>query len=303
MNTIVNERKLGFFEILGEGLKIFLFRFVDISLIALGSFVPTSLLLVFLSERLSSQETAIDAVSLFASLLLLFSQVVISIVASMSIAIITEKVVNNRHISMVEAIKYAASKWGGAVTTSLFASVIIFGLTLLLIIPGIIYWTYYVFVLYAVALRDKYGNEALKYSKILVEGQWWRVFGILLGIGVIFAIVNQAITIPLSNVSDSPYFAIVPSVISVYLSSIFGVMNVVLFLNNDFVYHHRLAKRKELAKLRKIKKAPSIEQYLAKTAKGKSVTSKPSSNKGIVRKTEKTVTRKASVTKRSAQNK
>lgn len=26
-----------------------------------------------------------------------------------------------------------------------------------------------------------YGKEALSYSKTLVEGQWWRVFGILLG--------------------------------------------------------------------------------------------------------------------------
>ena len=67
-----------------------------------------------------------------------------------------------------------------AILTGLLAMLIVFGLTLLLIVPGVIWVIYYSFFLFVVALRGLSGKPALDYSKAIVKGQWWRVFGYML---------------------------------------------------------------------------------------------------------------------------
>lgn len=62
-----------------------------------------------------------------------------------------------------------------AIYTSLLAGIIIFGGTLLFIIPGIIFSVWYMFSTYAVILDGKKGREALRMSKSLVTGRWWRI--------------------------------------------------------------------------------------------------------------------------------
>jgi uncharacterized membrane protein len=265
MQTIVKERKLGFWDFINEGLRIFVFRIKDFSLLALGSIIPSTLLLALASEEFSSSSTETNIIKIAILFSILILQVLIGLVVSMSSAIITENIIEGKSISLADSIKLAASKWGRAFTTQLLAFIIIFGLTLLLFIPGFIYSIYYIFALYVVALRDKGGTEALKYSKTLVEGQWWRIFWILLGIAIIFGIINGAFTILFGLISDNPYFAIIPNAVTLYIASILGIINIVIFLNMDFVYHRRLEKRKEMEKAKKVKKAQSIEEYVKGT--------------------------------------
>ncbi len=299
MNTIVNERKLDFFDIMSEGLKIFFFKFGEMCWLALVAFIPSSLMVVVLTKAFPVEQATINPLSILMVFLVLLAQLIAGLIVSVSMAVIIEKVVENKTISFAEAVKYAASKWGKAFTTSLLASVITFGLSLLLVIPGIIYWTYYSFVLYVVALRDKHGKEALNYSKALVMGQWWRIFGILLGLGIIFGIFDAIITYPLRKISENPYFAIIPNAVSLFLAMIFGVMSVVLFLNNDFVYHRRLTRRIENERAREVKRAPTIDEYLA-TREGKTQISKSSLLKKVAHKTENKTTKKIDRVKKSA---
>ncbi len=279
MNTIVNERELDFTDILNQGLKTFFFKIKDIVLIALLSFVPIRIIIVFISEGLPSYSAKTDFVRFFILFLLFFIEIITIVIAEMSIAIIAEGVIDQKHISALDAVKSASSKWGTAITTNVLASIIIIGLTLLLVIPGLIYSINYVFILSVVALRDKYGNEALAYSKKLVEGQWWRVFGIQLGVGIVFGILNEIITYPLSRISDNLYYTVVLNTITYLICIIISVMTVVLFLNNDFVYHRRLIKRRESERLRKIKSAPSIKQLRQKLASDKNRTARHSTDK------------------------
>ncbi|MBI5354740.1 MAG: hypothetical protein HZB50_19020 [Chloroflexi bacterium] len=288
MKTIVNERTMDFFDFISEGFKIFFTRVGDFSLLALGLIIPTSLLLVITANGFTSQNTKTNVIKIILLCLILALEVVVGLIASMSSKLIVESIVKNKPISLAKAINLALSKWGRAFVTQLFTSLIILGLTLLLFIPGVIYSIYYLFMLDAVALRDKDGREALKYSKTLIEGQWWRIFWISMGIGIIFSIFNGLITFLLSKVSANPYFAIVPNAITLYIASIFGVVSTVLFLNIDFVYHRRLAKRKEIAIARNAKKAPTIEEYLKDKQKTKTSTVKRSTVKKVARKVEKT---------------
>ncbi len=239
--------------------------------------------------------------NLFAILLVIFLfslQGIFSLIASMSIAVIVERVISQKEVSAIEAVTLAFSKLGKGILTSLYLFVIVFALTLLFVIPGIIYSNYYLFVLYVVALRNKSGGEALDYSKMLVEGQWWRVFGVLLGAALIFGIAELAISLPLSLISNSPYMAIITNAITLFSNVIFTVMPIVLFLNSDFSYHRRLAKRKEMEISRKIKKIPSIEEYV-KDSKTTKSTAKRSSAKMATVKSEKS----KAIAKRSTRKK
>lgn len=290
MKTIVKERKLDFWDFINESLRIFLFRIKDFSLLALGSIILSSLTMVLISEEFSSENTTTNIIKIVLLFSILILQILIGLVISMSSAIITEHVVEGKSISLKDSIKLATSKWGGAFTTQFLASIIILGLTLLLFIPGFVYSIYYIFVLYAFVLRGKEGTEALKYSKTLVEGQWWRLFWIFLGISIIFGIINAVFTILFGLISDNPYLAVIPNAITLYLASIIGIINVVIFLNMDFVHHRRLEKRKEMEKAKKIKKAQAITEYVKDVKKAKSSPVKRPTIKNTPRTSEKTKT-------------
>ena len=298
MNSNVNKRKLEFFGIISEGIKIFFSKTKEFSLIGLITIIPISLLLI--SESLGLQPipftpdgfTAQDIKTLVPKILLLIFvfalQAFITLIASMSIAIITEAVVENKPVLLIEVIKLSVSKWGRAFVAGLLAYVITYALSLLFIIPGIIYSVYYIFFLYTVTLRDKDGMEALNYSKTLVQGQWWRVFWILIGFGVIFAIANGIVSYLISQMPNNSYLNIIPTAFTLFSTTIFGIINVVLFLNNDFVYHRNSTKRKENEKREEY--APTIEEYLEAKKKKKASTSKRSTVKKIKPKTEKSKT-------------
>ncbi len=83
----------------------------------------------------------------------------------------------------------------------------IFLLYLLLIIPGIIFSVFWVFSGYILIKENTGIKESLKKSYSLVRGNWWRTFGYLLllflifiavaiGIGLIFGIINFTIEAP-----------------------------------------------------------------------------------------------------------
>ena len=74
----------------------------------------------------------------------------------------------------------------------------IFLLSLLLIIPGIIFLFYWILGDYVLFDRNKGIMDSLKISKNLVKGRWWRVFGYSILIGLILI----AIVIGVSMVSS-----------------------------------------------------------------------------------------------------
>ncbi len=280
MRTIVAERVMDFSDFIGEGFKIFSARIRDFSIL---SIIPASLGSLFLQDRIFNDLTVVKIIFL---LVFLVFYVIVGLIAGMSSKIIVEGIVVNKPVSLAQAVNLASSKWGRAITTQLLSSLIISALSLLLFIPGFIYSIYYLFVLDVVTLRDTDGREALKYSKSLVEEQWWRIFGITLGIGIIFAIFNGLINFVFGTISENLYFAIIPYAINLYVASIFGVISTVFFLNNDFVYHRRLIRRKEVEKRRE-EYAPTIEEYLEAKKKKKASTSKRSTVKKVKPKTEK----------------
>ncbi|MBW4446630.1 MAG: hypothetical protein KME38_07070 [Spirirestis rafaelensis WJT71-NPBG6] len=109
---------------------------------------------------------------------------------------------------------------------------------LLFVIPGIIFSTNYYFLPQSFILRDQRGKAALSYSEFLVKGNWWKVFlfginQILISFGLYFikSHISEALTFNFIN-----YFIklIVGNMISYLISSLFYVVNTLLFLNLDY---------------------------------------------------------------------
>ncbi len=130
------------------------------------------------------------------------------------------------------------SKWGRSIGTGILGGLIVMGMTLLLIIPGIIWSGYYVFIFYVVALREISGKHALDYSKELVKGQWWRVCGVLLIINILGLLSGLALASPNfflpENITENFIFSIITDTLTDVIGALFTVMSIVFFLNSDY---------------------------------------------------------------------
>lgn len=71
---------------------------------------------------------------------------------------------------------------------TILVTLIYFGAGIFLIIPGIAVSVYLVFSNFFVVLENKRGLAALSSSFYFIRGNWWKVFGRLLGTGVIFSL-------------------------------------------------------------------------------------------------------------------
>ena len=85
-----------------------------------------------------------------------------------------------------EIMSKAFESFPKVVVTAFLVYLALLGWALLLLIPCLIFGVHYLFSVQAVMLRDKYGWEAVKYSKSLVKGDWWKVFLTAAGFALIF---------------------------------------------------------------------------------------------------------------------
>ncbi len=80
--------------------------------------------------------------------------------------------------SVRECLRWSRPKWGATIGATFRAGLIV-GLGLvLLIVPGIVFLTWYVFVTHAVAVEDRSKSDALSRSKQLSAGHRWTIFGV-----------------------------------------------------------------------------------------------------------------------------
>ena len=225
--------KFGVRDLLSTGWQIYRSNFKNILLILLCVYIPINIILSFIpSGSLTSdgwrEMRAYNQI--FRGL-----EFFIGVIATLGIAQIVNKSFEGENISWVKTLKHGFSKWLSAIGTGFLAGLIVAGWSLLLIIPGIVYSFYYSFWVYTVALRDEDGKNALDYSKRLVEGQWWRIFGIQLFFDVLVLILGSIITIPFYLISDNQFFGLIPDTIIDIVGAFTKVTTAILFLNNDFL--------------------------------------------------------------------
>lgn len=229
MNTESSAAKFSIGSILSDAWKVFQERFQDIAVAALIIAVPLNVILAFLPKQ-DPEAGAIDFYVTGAALLVGLIAALASTIAVLGTMRIAEKALNGEYITWDTALRYGLSRWFASFWTSLLAGIMLIGLFLLLIVPGVIFAVYWGFAMAVVALRGMEGMSALRYSRSLVKGRWWKTFGYWL----VFGLLNMVCALIVSAV-----FAVIPearvstilgnSVVSL-VSAFFTVVGIVFFL-------------------------------------------------------------------------
>ncbi|QQG46128.1 MAG: hypothetical protein HYY55_04175 [Candidatus Niyogibacteria bacterium] len=220
-------------KILSESWKKFKENFQLILLITLVVYIPVNIILAFIPiDALMEQWGTLRGFKIYMKVIQIFEGL-IGIIASMAIAYIIKSKIDGQTISFGQALKKSMSRWPAAIGTNILFGIFLLGLTLLLIIPGIIYYVYWSFVLYIVVLQDKSGKSALDYSKAIVKGRWWKVAGYSLVFGLLGLIVGVIAGVPYWFLPDNFATSIATDTLIDVVYSFFTVVSIIFFINFD----------------------------------------------------------------------
>jgi hypothetical protein len=152
--------------------------------------------------------------------------------------------------SSSELIENAKPRYWKYFWFSIVLVIFIFLLTLLLIIPGIIFGIYWIFASYVFFDRKEKIRASLRQSREIVKGRWWNTFGYLILLGLIligFSIVMGIIQLPtmvimilkiFSNTNLSFGLLIVSSLLNLIANFILSLVSApfsALFLKNFYL--------------------------------------------------------------------
>ncbi|MBP2652742.1 MAG: hypothetical protein H6Q73_311 [Firmicutes bacterium] len=230
----IKERELGLGDIIKDGWAVYSQQITAIILITLLVYLPMNIAGYFYAEYITRNPdlSIANIVELFLGIFVL---VIIAFIAQMAIVLIVEHAIKNdkSELNWMTALRQAFFRLGSLVGSSFLGGLIIVGLTLFLVIPGIIWSIYYTFVLQVVVLRDVGGKKALDYSKSLVKGRWWRVFWKLLAVGIIYAVIASILGAAENFLPECG--GIITDTCASLAYAFYNVASTVLFLNLEYI--------------------------------------------------------------------
>lgn len=220
-----------------EGWEFFTKHFVVIITIVLVISVPIQVFSAFFdvnTETISTEAGLWDSVTtnIFeaqsALIIAIFS--LVGILIPVALAIFVKETKNGAKLDMKATIQKAFTRWPSAMVTTLIGGILLVGLFFLLVIPGILFSVWWFFAIYAVALSNKSGMNALRYSKELVSGRWWTIFGYLFLFALLSGVVTSMLTWPVASAGGSYLGLVIAGVLADVVTSFFIVVTVILFL-------------------------------------------------------------------------
>lgn len=122
-------------------------------------------------------------------------------------------------ISVKEAFRISWPKIGSVAWLSFLSSIVMMAGFLLLIVPGIIFATWYSFAIFVLINEDIVGWGAMTKSKEYVQGRWGAVFGRLLGM--------YALAILVSWIASMIPFA--PFILNLFITPIVTIYTFLLY--------------------------------------------------------------------------
>jgi len=168
---------------------------------------------------------------------------ILGILLNLVIAIITEKTVLGEEITAQLALQQGITKVPITVVTGILLFIMLTVGFILLVVPGIYLSVIFTFFTEAIALRNSKFFNAFTYSQNLVKGQFWRVFGRLLVIGIALFLLSVALIIPQIFLSVllaafpilQNAIVIILNLILVLINYLFIITFTVYFLNLDYL--------------------------------------------------------------------
>ncbi len=238
MKSVVYKKELGIGGILSESWRLFrgnLWLFFIISFVV---YIPVNAILTF-SNADAMIDQGLRGIRMYMRVIQLL-EFLIGTIATMAVAYLVKKRLDNKKISSWTALKEAMFKWPAAIFTSIVAGISLIFLFLLLIVPGVIYSVYWLFILYVIILKDKSFFDAMSYSKSVVKGRWWRTLGYAFVFGLLALVVSFLLGLVFGGFSFflpagifMDLFDVVFGTFVDFLITYFTVVFVVFFLNLD----------------------------------------------------------------------
>lgn len=145
-----------------------------------------------------------------------------------SIHIISAKY-DKKKFTFKQAKNKGLEQWGKTFMYALGLGIMLILLYILLIIPGLIFNIFWTFAIYFIILSNKKLFEAMKASKQLVQGQWWRTFGYLLAISLVFIGSVVILELIVGALFDKMITDLIIAIATILLSVIITPINTVLF--------------------------------------------------------------------------
>lgn len=221
--------------------------FLGLLLVAsLISAIPT----ILYGNTWESAQTITDIANQFWTYLpyMLASGVMSGFVGIMFMLHIDALYVGRKTAMLSELATIAGKKFFPALGAGILYMLILFGGMMLFVIPGIIFWLWFVFYTQAIVLDNKKILESLKFSKSLVKGRWWRVFALSIGSILLFIallVVTQLIvTIVLATIARMlpPFFALQYAMVMGAINQIVSVIVTPLLIIAPIILYVELKK-------------------------------------------------------------
>lgn len=197
MRNEIYNREWRWIEQLSAAFHVFSANISSVIKVMAIIFLPISLLQVIIGDRMMSaytvfqQLTQMDIAAINQSELLttayhvllnygllLMVTLFLEPVGIIAIAKVVKQYIDGKEVSMGQALSEAFSLMPTIIVTGIIYGVLVF-LGSIVIVPGVYFSIAWGFYLFCIGLSGKKGWAALKYSKELVKGKWWRTFAYL----------------------------------------------------------------------------------------------------------------------------
>ncbi|RJO59378.1 hypothetical protein C4546_02450 [Candidatus Parcubacteria bacterium] len=189
----LNSRVLQLAELLQIGWQIIKNNWQNLLLLTLIISVPMNIVGEIINRVINNANTD-NLGNLFLGFSiggLAVSAVVLSlagILIPLGVAAIVMADLGGTKIDYQNALKQAFGRWGAGIKTSLLMVVCLIPLAIALVVPAIIFGVFWAFSIYLVMTENLSGWAALKRSKTVVQGRWWKVFGNLIAFSILASI-------------------------------------------------------------------------------------------------------------------
>lgn len=218
---MTTQPKIG--EILSKSWEIFTLRFKSILIITLIIYIPIDIVL----ELVPADESAEGIMTYFRAMQLL--EGLFGILATIAIAFLVKAALDKKELTWQESFKLAINKWLPTIGTNIIAGILLVGLFLLLIVPGIIFSVYWYFIIYVVIFSKKWGFDAMKYSKEIVQNRWWLTLGYAIAFGLLAVLVGAFASFPLYFMPENMALYVIGDLIIDIAISFFSVLGAVWY--------------------------------------------------------------------------
>lgn len=220
-------------EILSDSWKIFKKNILPILLAVAVVYLPLKVLMALISVgNVGARHRFFGNIDLYSNGAGLV-EFLVGTLATISVVLIAKSRIDGKSLDFRKALKKAAGRWLPAIGTELLLILLLIGLFLLLIVPGVIFGIFWGFALYAVALREKSGMGALRYSKAMVKGRWPKVFGYFLVFGLLGGAVSLAVLSPFSFLRNNFFTQVSFGMLEKIVGAFFIVVGTVFFLDME----------------------------------------------------------------------